>query len=89
MKEQVLQAKVIKKLQTEGAYVVKTISTNHAGVPDLLVCLRGQFLGLEIKAGTEPTRLQEYNIEQINKAGGIATIVRSVEDVEKIIKALR
>ena len=66
MKEQVLQTKVIKKLQTEGAYVVKTISTNHAGVPDLLVCLRGQFLGLEIKAGRIfQEKLNHFELEML------------------------
>ena len=42
-----------------------------SGIPDLLVCMRGRFLGLEIKAPRgEPSELQLYHLENIRKAGG-------------------
>ena len=42
-----------------------------SGIPDLLVCMYGRFLGLEVKAPRgEPSELQLYNLEKIRKAGG-------------------
>lgn len=49
----------------------------RAGVPDLVACLNGQFIGIECKAGNNtPTKLQELNLERIQTAGGIAIVVR-------------
>jgi hypothetical protein len=39
-----------------------------AGIPDIIVCYKGRFYGLEAKVGNnKPTRLQEVTIEQIKK----------------------
>ncbi len=60
-----------------------------AGIPDLIVCYKGRFLGLEAKVGkNKPTKLQEHTIEQIRIAGGIAVVVRSVDDVKAVIAEL-
>lgn len=60
-----------------------------AGIPDVIVCYRGRFIALEVKTQRgKPTVLQEVTIRQILKAGGIATIVRSVGEVRSIIEAL-
>lgn len=48
----------------------------RAGVPDLLVCCNGRFLGVEIKAENgKPSELQEYHQRLIEAAGGIALIL--------------
>ena len=61
-----------------------------AGIPDIIVCYKGQFVGLECKVGkNKPTVLQELTIRQIRSAGGIAEVVRSVEEVKQIIEAFR
>ena len=58
-----------------------------SGVPDIICCYRGRFLGLEAKLpGGRLTVLQERAIEKINAAGGIARRVESVEDVRAIIQ---
>lgn len=86
MKESVIQSKIINYLKSRGAYVVKTISTSKAGVPDVLACYKGRFYGFEIKNETgEPSFLQVYNIEKIRASGGIAGIVRSVDDVSSLL----
>ena len=60
-----------------------------AGIPDLIVCYKGRFLGLEAKVGSNrPTKLQEHTIKQIQKAGGTAVVVRSVDDVKRVIAEL-
>lgn len=47
-----------------------------SGVPDLLVCCNGYFLGVELKAANgKPSKLQQWNIQQIREAGGIGIIL--------------
>jgi len=58
-----------------------------AGIPDIIVCHKGRFIALEAKVGrNQPTRLQSATIEQIRKAGGIALVVRSVDEVKEIMQ---
>ena len=57
-----------------------------SGVPDIICCYKGRFLGLEVKLPSgKLTELQKRAIEKINRAGGIACRVESVEDVRAII----
>ena len=57
-----------------------------AGIPDIIVCYKGRFYGLEAKVGkNQPTRLQAATIEQIRRAGGVAAVVRSVDEVKEIM----
>ncbi len=57
-----------------------------AGIPDLIVCYRGRFIGLECKVGKNKTTvLQAVTIKQIIQAGGYAVVVRTVEEVRQII----
>lgn len=59
------------------------------GVPDILACYRGIFLGLEVKKKTtKATKNQETQMRLINKAAGIALVVRSVADVKAVIKRI-
>ena len=56
------------------------------GVPDIICCYKGRFLGLECKLpGGRLTELQKRALEKINRAGGIACRVESVEDVKRVI----
>ena len=57
-----------------------------AGIPDVIACIGCGFYGFEVKTdeGT-PTKLQLATIRKINAAGGIALVVRSVEDVKAVI----
>ena len=57
-----------------------------SGVPDIICCYKGRFLGLEAKLpGGRLTALQKQALEKINRAGGIARRVESVDDVKAII----
>lgn len=59
-----------------------------AGIPDLIVCYKGRFLGFECKVGkNKPTILQEATIKKILRAGGYAMVVGSVEEVRQVIQA--
>lgn len=61
-------------------------SMQASGIPDILVCYRGRFMGLEAKAAKgNTTPLQEYEIETIQRAGGLAAVVRSAAEVEQML----
>lgn len=86
MKEQDIQRRIIKALERRGAYVVKIIQANRAGIPDVLVAMPefgGQLWGVEVKRpGQKPSALQVYNLEKINSAGGVGIVATSWEEVE-------
>jgi hypothetical protein len=47
-----------------------------SGVPDLLICCKGRFMGIEVKAADgRPSDLQIYNLRKIDRAGGIAILL--------------
>ena len=57
------------------------------GVPDIICCYKGRFLGLECKRpGGRLTELQKRAIKKINRAGGVACREESVEDVKRVIE---
>lgn len=61
-----------------------------AGVPDLLICFHGLFVGLEIKATLgRATKLQVHRMAEIEQAGGTTEVVRSVEDVVEVLRTLK
>lgn len=57
-----------------------------AGVPDIICCYKGRFLGLEAKLpGGKLSELQRRAISKILRAGGLAGRVESAEDVKALI----
>jgi hypothetical protein len=61
-----------------------------SGLPDLIVCYNGRFIGLEVKTEKgKTTVLQEATLRRIRKAGGIAEVVRLVEDVKAVLEKAR
>lgn len=88
MREKNIENKIKNYLKSKGAYYVKYFGNqfSQVGVPDILACYRGRFIGIEVKNETGRTSpLQDVNLKNINDAGGIGIVARSVEDVEKII----
>lgn len=91
MREKNIENKIKNYLKSKGAYYVKYFGNafSQVGVPDILVCYKGRFIALEVKNETNKTSpLQDINIENIKRAGGYATVVRSVEDVKKVIEGI-
>ena len=57
-----------------------------AGIPDIIACIDGRFFGFEVKTEDgNPTKLQEATIRKILAAGGVALVVRSVDEVRTAI----
>lgn len=47
------------------------------GVPDFILCIRGRFVALELKADNEdPRPKQDYELSRVVKAGGIAIVAK-------------
>ena len=86
MTEQQIQKEIIKYLESIGAYTIKTIKTNRAGTPDIIACLNGRFVAIEVKRkGNKATPLQLAKIKQIRALGGIAFIAYSKDDAVKCL----
>lgn len=79
MKETPFKNKVIRYLTEINAWYIKywagAIYTKE-GVPDILACINGRFVGMELK-GTNgrPKILQLKKLKQIREAGGIGVLL--------------
>jgi hypothetical protein len=60
--------------------------TGRAGCPDIICCADGKFIGLEVKneKGKMSTKQKEAQ-ELIERTGGRYHVVRSIDDVEKLL----
>jgi hypothetical protein len=58
------------------------------GVPDIIACAGGKFVGIEVKspAGGRLSPDQELELQRIRNAGGIAGVCRSLEDVLDLLE---
>lgn len=77
--EKHFENKVKMFLMEHGSWFLKYWGGGHftkTGVPDLLVCDNGQFMGIELKAEKgEPTLLQLKMLESIRKSNGWAVLL--------------
>lgn len=76
--EAAVKDKVVAILKEEDAYYFfpATHGYGRSGVPDIVACVNGLFLGIECKAGSnKPTLLQVRELERIRRAGGYAVVV--------------
>lgn len=86
-----VKRKVTDILKSIGAYYFFPVTGGfgRSGVPDIICCLRGHFIGIECKAGdNKATALQLKNIEMIQTAGGYAFIVNE-ENVDALGRVLK
>jgi hypothetical protein len=61
-----------------------------SGLPDLLGCFNGHFFSFEVKEpGEEPSEIQLETIADIQKAGGIATVIETAEEAISTLEAIR
>lgn len=78
MREKDYEKKVKSFLKDQGAWFVKTWSNGiqKEGIPDILACVNGYFIGIEVKAEKgHPSDLQLLNIRRIRDANGIAMVL--------------
>ena len=91
------EAKVKKQvkriLDIVGCYYFfpQTGGYGSSGVPDIVVCHKGKFIGIECKAGDNKlTELQKHNIDLINNNKGLAIVVNesNIDELITLMKGL-
>lgn len=93
VKEKWVKAQVIKMLKDIKAYYFYPVANGYmsSGVPDIVACVNGKFVGIECKArDNKPTALQTKNLLDITNAGGTATVINenSLDDLKQLLKDL-
>ena len=92
--ESKVKAKVVAVLKKYSAYYFfpATGGFGRGGVPDIIVCHRGYFIGIECKAGKgKTTALQDAELNKIRAAGGATLVIRedNVQAVEGMLTAIQ
>ena len=75
--EKIYENKIKRYLKERGCYCVKYHGNKFStsGTPDVLACVNGHFLAIEVKADTgKPSELQLVKIADIRKAGGFGYV---------------
>lgn len=76
--EKNFENRVKKFLKEQGCWTLKTWGggLQRSGIPDLLVCCKGFFIGVELKAPNgKPSDLQLWNLMKISDAGGFGWLL--------------
>lgn len=82
--EKSIENQIKKWLDSNGYWWMKVHGDmfQKAGVPDIIACINGKFVGIEVKRpGGRVSELQKHQIEQIQKSGGVAFVAYSLEEV--------
>ena len=88
--EKKVKNKVVEILKRYKVYYFYPMTGGYgrSGVPDIVGCYKGQFFGIECKAGkNKPTALQLKNIKDIRDNNGIAIVVneKNILEVETML----
>lgn len=91
--EKNFENKIKRFLDEQGAWYVKFFANRmtREGIPDILACINGYFVGIEVKAQNgKPSELQKHHCQKIRNAGGFAFIVypSGWEVFQKFVKDL-
>lgn len=77
--EKIFENRIKEFLKEQGCWHIKYwggAAYTKAGIPDILACCNGSFLGIEVKAERgKPSELQLYNLRKIDEAGGFAILL--------------
>ena len=92
MKPEAKVKKQVKKILDDiGAYHFSPMSGGfgRSGVPDIIACYKGKFIGIECKAGkNEPTLLQKHNIKEIQRNQGLAIVINE-DNIEALLTLVK
>jgi Holliday junction resolvase-like predicted endonuclease len=83
--ESKIQHKIIKKLESDGYFVLKLIRTNKSGIMDLIAMKKDIFFFIEVKQPKgRLSEIQKYRISELKKIG-IDVFVCYDENIENIL----
>lgn len=60
-----------------------------SGLPDIIACVDGMFVGLETKLDTKVTEIQSLIHEKIVEAGGVAVVVHTKQEALDVVAHIR
>jgi Holliday junction resolvase len=91
--EKQFETKIKKFLDEKGCYYIKHFANAYtkSGIPDILACVNGHFVGIEVKAPNgKPSELQLYNIKEINETSGFGVVLypNQFEDFKMLVDCL-
>lgn len=89
--ESIIKSDIKKALAERGAYFAPVAqgSFGKPGDPDMVVCYRGLFIGIEVKTAAGSMRpIQKRRMKEIRAAGGVYALPRSVEDAMALLDEL-
>jgi Holliday junction resolvase len=78
MTEKQFENKIKEFLKSHDIWFTKVWGGGYqkAGIPDILACVNGRFVAIEVKGSSgKPTELQKYNIKKINESNGVGIIL--------------
>ena len=86
-----VKKKVVAILKKYEAYYFYPVTGGYgrSGVPDVIACHNGRFIGIECKAGSnKPTPLQQKNLDDIQAADGVALVINedNINAVEELFR---
>ena len=83
-----VKRKVVEVLKEHGVWYFFPANNGFgmAGIPDIIAVVKGQFLGIEVKADKtkKPTALQVQCGAKIQKAGGWWTVVYDADTIDQL-----
>lgn len=88
-----VKKKVVTILKKRGVYYFYPVmgGFGRSGIPDVICCCKGHFIGIECKAGSnKPTALQEAEMQKIKDVGGTTLVVNetNLDEVEQVINLI-
>ncbi|MGM0238484.1 VRR-NUC domain-containing protein [Enterococcus sp. AZ103] len=88
--EKKVENNIKRYLDSLNAYYLKVHGSMYqpAGTPDILACVNGRFVAIEVKRpnGGVLSELQKSKLKKIENSGGVSIVARSVEDVSEVLK---
>lgn len=88
--EQDIQTAIMDYIRSIGGLPIKQNQIGiyaQAGVPDILACVKGHFVAIEVKKpGEKPKPIQYAFLDAINHCGGVGMWSDSVEKVKEELK---
>lgn len=88
--EAALKTKALRWLKQRypDAWIYKSSDRFTAGVPDILICFPpdGRLVACELKRKDGVvSKIQQATLDRIEKAGGLALVVRSLEELKSVL----
>lgn len=89
--EATLTRKVKEWLEVQpDIHFYKASDRYHKGVSDFILCVRGMFVAIELKARDgKPSPHQLLFIKQVHKARGMGKVCYTLDDVKSIVETVR